>query len=558
MIRKLTIQNYAIIDELDIEFPGHLHVITGETGAGKSIIAGALGLILGDRSDSSVLVNKEKKCIVEGLFPSEGRKSVRDFFKEHDLEYEEEVVLRREIAVNGKSRAFINDTPVTLTQIQQLGSLLVDLHRQFDTLELGESDFQREVVDAIAGHDTLLREYQSVFHQWKELGVVCAELSARQQQLDKEAGFNQFQFDELEEAAFRDNELEDADAELKMLNNAEGIRAALDKLSWSLEEGETPMVQQLKMLIQQLQPWSSMHSGLESIITRLTSLQIELKDIAGETAHISRAVNNDPQKLEQLNERLSLGYKLMKKHGVQTTRELLGIREALAVKLQDVQSLQEQIAEKEKERKKLEAKALALGKDIAEGRKAVLKPLEKKVNALLAQVGMPNARLKAETKTVALYEYGIDHVDFLFNANMPAGKETTSHTFQPLAKVASGGELSRLMLCIKSLVASSVDLPTMIFDEIDTGISGEAARQVGILLKELAARRQVICITHQPQIAGKADTHFFVFKKIAGDKVQTSIRQLTTDERIVTIAQMLSGEKPTAAALQNAREMVMN
>lgn len=495
---------------------------------------------------------------MEGVFPSEGRKSVRDFFNEHDLEYEEEIVLRREIAVNGKSRAFINDTPVTLAQIQQLGSLLVDLHRQFDTLELGESDFQREVVDAIAGHDTLLREYQGVYHQWKELGVVCAELSSRQQQLDKEAGFNQFQFDELEEAAFRDNELEDADAELKMLNNAEGIRAALEKLSWSLEDGETPMVQQLKTLIQQLQPWSSMHSGLESIITRLTSLQIELKDIAGETAHISRAVNNDPQKLEQLNERLSLGYKLMKKHGVQTTHELLGIRDALAVKLQDVQSLQEQIAEKEKERKKLEAKAQALGKDIAEGRKAVLKPLEKKVNTLLAQVGMPNARLKAETKTVALYEYGIDHVDFLFNANMPAGKETASHTFQPLAKVASGGELSRLMLCIKSLVASSVDLPTMIFDEIDTGISGEAARQVGILLKELAARRQVICITHQPQIAGKADTHFFVFKKIAGDKVQTSIRQLTTDERIVTIAQMLSGEKPTAAALQNAREMVMN
>jgi DNA repair protein RecN (Recombination protein N) len=551
MLQKLSIQNYAIIDELEIDFSGKLNAITGETGAGKSIIVGALGLILGERADTSVLVNKEKKCVVEGIFDAEGRKRIREFLKEQELDAEDELVLRREIGINGKSRAFINDTPVNLNQLQGLSSLLVDLHQQFDTLSLTESNFQREVLDALANYSAALNEYQTIFHQWQEVKKEWEELKNKKQQFDKEADYNQFQFKELEEAAFNENELENIDVELKMLSNAEGIKGVLDKVYFELEESENPVVRQLKILLNQLQQYSSCHPGLPGLIQRLQSSQIELQDIAGELNQISNHIHYNPEKIEQLNERLSTGYKLLKKHGVQTTNELLHIQKQLEEKLLEVLNMDEIIQQKEKQSNKLLEEAIKLASKISEGRHKQIKPLEEKVNKLLAQVGMPNAKLKVQTKNVDLNMHGSDAIEFLFDANK-------SGQFQPVRKVASGGELSRLMLCIKSLVAQSIDLPTMIFDEIDTGISGEAARQVGIILKELAAKRQVICITHQPQIAGKATAHFFVYKEIVKDSVKTNIRQLTTEERITTIAKMLSGEKPTAAAIENAREMVMN
>lgn len=551
MLQKLSIQNYAIIDELEIDFSGKLNAITGETGAGKSIIVGALGLILGERADTSVLVNKEKKCVVEGIFDAEGRKRIREFLKEQELDAEDELVLRREIGINGKSRAFINDTPVNLNQLQGLSSLLVDLHQQFDTLSLTESNFQREVLDALANHSAALNEYQTIFHQWQEVKKEWEELKNKKQQFDKEADYNQFQFKELEEAAFNENELENIDVELKMLSNAEGIKGVLDKVYFELEESENPVVRQLKILLNQLQQYSSYHPGLPGLIQRLQSLQIELQDIAGELNQISNHIHYNPEKIEQLNERLSTGYKLLKKHGVQTTNELLHIQKQLEEKLLEVLNMDETIQQKEKQSNNLLEEAIKLASKISEGRHKQIKSLEEKVNKLLAQVGMPNAKLKVQTKNVDLNMHGSDAIEFLFDANK-------SGQFQPVRKVASGGELSRLMLCIKSLVAQSIDLPTMIFDEIDTGISGEAARQVGIILKELAAKRQVICITHQPQIAGKATAHFFVYKEIVKDSVKTNIRQLTTEERITTIAKMLSGEKPTAAAIENAREMVMN
>jgi DNA repair protein RecN (Recombination protein N) len=551
MLQKLSIQNYAIIDELEIDFSGRLNVITGETGAGKSIIVGALGLILGERADTNVLVNKEKKCVVEGIFDAEGRKRIREFLKEQELDAEDELVLRREIGINGKSRAFINDTPVNLNQLQGLSSLLVDLHQQFDTLSLTESNFQREVLDALANHSAALNEYQTIFHQWQEVKKEWEELKNKKQQFDKEADYNQFQFKELEEAAFNENELENIDVELKMLSNAEGIKGVLDKVYFELEESENPVVRQLKILLNQLQQYSSCHPGLPGLIQRLQSSQIELQDIAGELNQINNHIHYNPEKIEQLNERLSTGYKLLKKHGVQTTNELLHIQKQLEEKLLEVLNMDETIQQKEKQSNKLLEEAIKLASKISEGRHKQIKSLEEKVNKLLAQVGMPNAKLKVQTKNVDLNMHGSDAIEFLFDANK-------SGQFQPVRKVASGGELSRLMLCIKSLVAQSIDLPTMIFDEIDTGISGEAARQVGIILKELAAKRQVICITHQPQIAGKATAHFFVYKEIVKDSVKTNIRQLTTEERITTIAKMLSGEKPTAAAIENAREMVMN
>jgi len=551
MLQKIIIQNYAIIDELEIDLSNTLNVITGETGAGKSIIMGALGLVLGERADTTVLVNKEKKCVVEGVFGVQSKKAITRFLEVNDFDVQDDLVIRREIGTNGKSRAFINDTPVNLNQLQELSSLLVDLHQQFDTLELIESDFQREVLDALANQAIVLNEYQTIFRKWQQVKKEYEELKQLKLQFDKEADYNEFQFKELQEAGFTENELEKIDVELKMLNNAEGIKGALTNVYFEMQESEHPVVQRLKILLNQLQQYSSYHPELPVLLQRLQSSQIELQDIANELGRISNHINYDPEKIEQLNERLSAGYKLLKKHGVQTTHELLQLQKQLEEKLQAVLNMDQTIQQKERELVKTHHHASELAQKISENRHKQIKGLEENVNKLLIQVGMPNAKMKVEIKTVELNWNGIDSVDFLFDANK-------SGRFQPVRKVASGGELSRLMLCIKSLVAQSIDLPTMIFDEIDTGISGEAARQVGIILKALAAKRQVICITHQPQIAGKAGAHFFVYKEIVKDAVKTNIRRLTTEERITVIAKMLSGEKPTAAAMENAREMVMN
>ena len=552
MLKQLSIQNYAIIDAIDIKFPGGMNVVTGETGAGKSIIMGALGLILGDRADSSALVNKGKKCIVEGVFKTDNKAGVKKFLRDNELDADEELVLRREIGVNGKSRAFINDTPVNLEQLRELSSLLVDLHQQFDALQLGENDFQREVVDALAGNKNVIGEFRIIYSEWKRIQQELDELKDQKHQFDKEADYNRFQFTELDEAGFRENELEETDAELKMLNNSEGIKSALSKVYFELKESERPLVSQLKGLSNQLQVYASFHPQLPELIKRLQSAQLELQDVAGDLNSISDHINFSPEKIEQLNDRLSLGYKLMKKHGVKTTNELLAIQNQLQEKLQAVLNIDDNIQQKEKQLSTTNKKALELANEISEERKKQVKPLEEKVNKLLAQVGMPNAKIKVEIKEEdELNSYGKNSIEFLFDANR-------SKQFLPVRKVASGGELSRLMLCIKSLVAQKLDMPTLIFDEIDTGISGEAARQVGIIMKELAGNRQVICITHQPQIAGKANAHFFVYKEIVKDEVKTNIRLLNKDERITAIAKMLSGEKPTAAAMENAREMVGN
>ncbi len=549
MLKQLKIQNYAIIDEISIDFSGKLNVITGETGAGKSILVGALALILGERADTSVLLHRDKKCFVEGVFKSENKKNVKIFFEQNDLDIDNEIVIRREIGANGKSRAFINDTPVNLEQLRHLSSLLVDLHQQFDTLELGESAFQREVLDALAGHTEMVNEYQSGYLQFYSAKKELVSLRERQLQADKEADYNKFLFDELADANFSENELETLDNELKLLSNSEGIKNVLSKIYYGLKEGEEPLVQQLKLFFNQLQPFSSYHESLPSVLARLQSTQIELQDIAGEVEHINDHIQYDPQRIDQINERISAGYKLLKKHGVQTTNELLAIKAGLENKLQAVFDIAENIAAKEKETEKLLQKAKQLAIVISTNRQAQVNGFEQKVNRLLSQVGMPNARLKVQVQQTELDRFGMDEVEFLFDANK-------SNRFEPIRKVASGGELSRLMLCIKSLVAQSIDLPTMLFDEIDSGISGEAAKQVGIILKGLSKKRQVICITHQPQIAGKADAHYFVYKEISGEMIKTNIRLLAEDERIISIAKMLSGEKPTAAALENAKEMV--
>ncbi|MFT4154112.1 DNA repair protein RecN [Parafilimonas sp.] len=551
MLSKLVIQNYAIIDSIEINFSDHFNIITGETGAGKSILVGALSLILGERADSSSLLNKEKKCFVEGLFNVEKRKNVLKFLSDNDFGEDDELVLRREIATNGKSRGFINDTPANLQQLKQLASMLVDLHQQFDTLELGDSDFQREVLDVLAENETVLTEYTGLYNAWKETQQQLETLTASKNNFQKELDYNRFLFDELHQASFSENELEDLDNELQLLSNAEEIKKALEASVYELKESEQPIVQTLKQLVNKLGAFASFNSNLEEIIKRLQSAQIELADISNELESLNSDVNYDEQRISFISDRLAVGYKLQKKHGVQSTNELLDIKKELQQKLDAVLNMDEAITSAQNTFNRQLKQLETLAETLSAKRKKVVDAFEKNVNTLLAQVGMPNAKIKVSVKDAALHLFGKNIIEFLFDANK-------SNRFEPLRKVASGGELSRLMLCIKSLVAEKINLPTLIFDEIDTGISGEAAKQVGVILKQLAKQRQVISITHQPQIAGKADAHFYVYKQVKNDAVNTNIRELNKDERIQAIARMLSGEKPTAAAVENAKEMITN
>ncbi len=551
MLQKLHIQNYAIIDEIAIDFSANLNIITGETGAGKSILVGALSLILGERAESTTLMNKDKKCVVEGFFKASGRKEIKLFLKSNELDVEEELVIRREIAINGKSRAFINDTPVNLGQLKILSSLLVDLHQQFDTAELGDSDFQREVLDALAGNGSLLQEYLLVFNQFsktkKELHLLQQQQSTANTALD----YNSFLFEELQDAGLKENELEELDAELKLLSNAEEVKQQLSAVYFEIKDSEEPIVQQLKSLSNKLTTLQQFHPAIDELVKRLLGAQAELQDIGEELETIDNGVHYSPERIQIVNDKISVGYKLLKKHNVHTTAELLSISRELQQKLNDILNFSEAIVAKELATAALLKQCEDLAYVITQNREKAIHPFTEKVNCLLAQVGMPNAILKVQLQNIPLTVNGANTIEFLFDANK-------SGRFEPLRKVASGGELSRIMLCIKSLVAKKLQLPTLIFDEIDTGISGEAAKQVGVIMKELSLEHQLISITHQPQIAAKANAHYFVYKSINGDKINTAIRLLNNEERIITIAQMLSGEKPTAASLENAREMVGN
>ncbi len=549
MLRKLQIQYYAIIDSIEIEFAPQLNIITGETGAGKSILMGALSLILGERADSSVLRYADKKSVIEGYFQIDHKQPVLDFLVANDLDADNELVIRREIAPNGKSRAFINDTPASLLQLKELASMLVDLHQQFDSLTLGDNDFQRTVLDALASNQILLQQYQLVFQQWQTVKKELEELESRKLNFQKEFDYHQFLFTELEEQSFKENELEEIEAELQLMSHAEGIKSVLTKINIDLESGDQPILPLFKQWINQLNSISVYHTALPSVIKRLESTQIELQDITDEMELLNNKVQLDEKRMDWINDRMAAGYKLLKKHSVKTTAELLAIQKDLAEKLEAVFLIDETIAEKQKSVVNFLADANSLAKKISLARKKEVAPLENKVNQLLVLVGMPNARLKLSVEDSSLHIFGIDQIEFLFDANK-------SNRFEPIRKVASGGELSRLMLCIKSLVAEKVDLATLIFDEIDTGISGEAAKQVGRIMKGLSKNRQIICITHQPQIAGKADAHFYVYKEDQSGTIKTNLRLLNKEERINKIAQMLGGETPSAAALENAKEMM--
>ncbi len=549
MLSILRIQNYAIIDELEIQFSSQFNSITGETGAGKSIMMGALSLILGERADTSMLMNKEKKCIVEGVFEIANKPEVEAWLQQNDMDIDATLVIRREINNANKSRAFINDTPSNLQQLQQLSSILVDLHQQFDTLQLSNVHFQRNVLDALANCNELLKVYMLTFKHWQQTHRQLHQLQQEKAQFQSTYDYNQFLYTELTDAHWKANELEDLDKELQLLSNAENIKTTLNRIHQTLQEGEQPLIQQLKIGAQQLNAYTHFHNQILPLHDRLLSSYIELQDIAHELENLNNSIQLDSSRLEYINDRLALGYKHLKKHGVNTTNDLLAIQQSLEKTLQNVLHIDEQIQNLEKEATILHTTAQHQAQQLFEQRRKAIPFFEKEVTHLLHKVGMPNAQLKVDIQQDALHVYGNDQIEFLFDANR-------SNRYEPLRKVASGGELSRLMLCIKSLVAQSMDLPTLIFDEIDTGISGEAAKQVGYIMKELARNRQVICITHQAQIAAKSNTHHFIYKTTINNVIQTRIKKLTNKERIETIATMLSGEKPSTISLKIAAEML--
>ncbi|MCX6211660.1 MAG: DNA repair protein RecN [Bacteroidetes bacterium] len=549
MLTKLEIQNYILIDQLSIDLSSQLSVITGETGAGKSIIMGALGLILGDRADSSVCRDSAKKCFIEGIFQLSNKEQYATFFKEHEIDLADELIIRREITAQGKSRAFINDSPVTLTVLKELTSKLVDLHQQFDTLTLGDTDFQRTVLDALAGIQKDLINYQSSFTDWKENEKKLQQLILQKENFEKTESYNQHLLGELLELNLQENELENLEQELKFLENAGAIKTQLAASLHLLDSAENPIVQQLKQLANSLESIVKFQPEFANLLDRLKATQIELADIANDLNSWQDKIDFDDQKTANIQERLSIGYNLQKKHKVQSTDELLAIQAQLEKDLTEVLNLNDSIEQLTKLVKEAETKSVTHAKVLTSKREKEMSPLTGNVNKLLHQVGMPNAKIKVSIEEVPYNFYGKDKIDILFDAN-------NTNKFEPIKKVASGGELSRLMLCIKSLVAKSVDLPTMIFDEIDTGISGEPAKQVGLLLQNLGQARQVLCITHQPQIAAKGNAHLYVYKEQKGSTTHTYLKTLNKTERVQHIAQMIGGNPPSKSAMDNAKELL--
>jgi len=549
MLTQLDIQNYILIDTLKINLSNQLSVITGETGAGKSIIMGALGLILGDRADSTVCRNPEKKCVIEGTFTLANKQQYAAFFEANDLDLADELIIRREINAQGKSRAFINDTPINLNELRQLTSQLVDLHQQFDTLSLGDMEFQRTVLDALANVHKTLQEYQSTFHDWKAATKHLSELIEQKENFDQTVAYKSHLLEELTALGLHENELEQLEIDLKFMENAADIKAQLAQSIHALDESDQPIVQQIKQIANNLESIAKFQNDFDPLLARLKAAQIELADITSELQTWQDKMDFDASKISTMQERLSQGYHLQKKHKVQSTAALLEIQEALSKDLEAVLHIDEAIEKYTKKVAAAEKDLSALAADLSDQRNKQAAPFAKQVNHLLHQVGMPNAQLKVQLDTVPFNQFGIDKIDFLFDAN-------DSQKFEPIKKVASGGELSRLMLCIKSLVGKSIDLPTMIFDEIDSGISGEPAKQVGLLLQELGQARQVLCITHQPQIAAKGQAHLYVYKEQEGKTTHTHVRALAAEERVIHIARMIGGDPPSKAALEHANELL--
>lgn len=550
MLKHLAIGNYALIDSLSMTFDDGFSVITGETGAGKSILLGALGFVLGERSDSSIMLDETKKCTVEATFVVDNER-FKPFFEANDLDVEEELILRRELTPTKKSRAFINDTPVTLQQLKELGSQLVDIHSQHDSLLLTNADFQLKIVDDAADNGALLVEYQEVYHKYVSLRNELKSLREMARKNATENDFLAFQLDELVKADLQDNEYEEVSQKLELLENAEEVKTLLAQSLGTLKDSEFSILDQLNDLKSNVDRLRRYIPQAEQYLERIDSTKIELKDIAQDLDNLQDSTQFDADSLNEIQERFDLIQRLMMKHHVSDYADLLGIREDLQQKVGAFANIDEVIAKKEQELKKCEKELTKLADNLSDRRKKAKAPFEKSVTEILKQLKMPYGVFVIEiSENSDFSEQGRDKIRFMFSANKGVKPDDMS-------RVASGGELSRLMLAIKAVAAENAYIPTLIFDEIDTGVSGEVASKLGDIMQKMGENLQIVSITHLPQIASKAKNHFFVYKDESEQKTRSCIRQLSHDERVTEIAKMLSNDKITPEAIRAAEVILM-
>lgn len=551
MLVKLFVQNYALIKELDVELEKGLTIITGETGAGKSILLGALSLILGTRADSSVLLDKNEKCIVEGTFRIEDY-DLKEFFSLNELDYEPVAILRREINPAGKSRAFINDTPVTISLLKELGDKLIDIHSQHQTLMLNDNSFQLNLIDSFARNATLISDYKLVYSNYHKLKKESGELKEKADRNSADLEYYKFQLDQLEEAKLVPGEQEKLEKEQEMLEHAEEIKLALSNSMNLLSSDEMSILSMLKDVKLNIGRIKEFLPEVGNLLSRSESSYIELDDIAGEIEKLVTSIEADPQHLIQVNNRLDNIYSLIQKHRVGNLNELITKKEEIGNLINSIVTSDERFLELEKLLEKEVSSLKIISEKMSANRKGVLYDVEIKITELLKQLGMPNAKFRITLSQLKDFTpSGMDQADFLFSANKQIAPEN-------LAKTASGGELSRVMLSLKSLLTKNNNLPTIIFDEIDSGVSGEVADKVGQILSGMGKYMQVVNITHLPQVASRGTRHYHVYKDESGDSTITRVKLLSMDERVIEVARLLSGSEITETAIKNARELLQS
>lgn len=548
MIQNLLIKNYALIRSLQMEPSPNFNTITGETGAGKSIMLGALGLLLGNRADTKVLFEEGQKCVIEGTFNIQGLE-LEEQFDSFELDYQDETIIRREISPAGKSRAFINDTPVTLEAMKSIGNYLVDVHSQRDTYLLGTAGHQLRIVDGYAQNKNLIVAYREVYREFKKQESAYRSLLQHAEDLSKESDYNHFLFEELEKTGISDGELSTLEEEQQLIENAEEIKTKLFESQELLENSEFSVNSGLQLIAKNIAQLSKIADHFEPLRERIESCVHELQDISKELDAESHKVEFDKARQEAVQSRLAALYQLFQKHHVSTENELLAIQAELQTKVDKVLNIDEELAESKHLLDELEQKLKTAGEALSQSRIAVLNSFKIELEQLLKELAMPFATIEVSHQLVAPTETGMDKIVILFSANAGVAPDE-------LKNVASGGEFSRLMFCIKYILAGKTSLPTIIFDEIDTGISGEIALKLVKMMKEMASRHQVVAITHLPQIAASGDEHYFVYKEEIQGKSVSSIRRLQSEEREKEIAKMIGGDHPTEAALESAKELL--
>lgn len=550
MLKHLSIKNYALIRQLELTPSASLNVVTGETGAGKSIMLGALGLLLGNRADVKSLWNENEKCVTEGTFDISSY-SLKEIFEEENLDFEDQTVIRREVSPTGKSRAFINDTPVTLDVMRKIGGRLMDIHSQHETLELGRHQFQLELIDSFAENEKVRNEYTSRWKKFQQAKRDYETLLLEATALRQESDFVKFQLDELVKANLKEDEQEKLESELSVLEHAEEIKAKLSNVIQILGQSEYSVNQSLTSIKSDFQSLVGFSKEFEQLFARIESARIELNDILSEVENASEKTEFDPARAEQVNNRLSTIYQLQQKHRASSIAELLKLQDSLQGKANKTSNLDESLAAAEKNLKQSETDLRAQAETLSKTRKKVATPLCKQLITLLKELGIPEAQMEMDQSNAEPAATGADDIEIVFSANKGIA-------LRPLAQVASGGEFSRVMFAIKYVMAEKKSLPTLILDEIDSGVSGEVAIRLGNRMKEMAQRHQVIAISHLPQIAAKADAHYFVFKDSSSTKTESQIRKLENKDRVTEIAKMIGGAKPSAVNIENAKELMEN